>query len=218
MAEFFGTYILVLISLGLVLVSNLYQNLDPLAIALSLGFLYAALIYATVHLSGGYLNPAVCLSLWFVKKLSGIKTIFFIAAQLLASFAAAASAYYIFGKKSLDFGLGISVIAPDKLQIAIILELIFTAFLVFAVFATMIDRSGPVSFGPLVIGLITVPLTLFALPVSGAFLNPAKVLGAGIITKNYAPLTVGLIGPLTASLFAFIYNFIYLRRPGKPHS
>lgn len=217
-AEFVGTYILVLVSLGLVLVNNLYQNLEPLAVSLSLGFLYAGLIYATAHLSGGFLNPAISLSLWFVKKLSGKKTIFFLISQTLASLAAAGSVYYIFGKKSLDFGLGFSTIAPDKLQIAIILEVILTAFLVFGVFSTMVDRNGPVSFGPLIVGLLTVPLTLFALPISGAIFNPAKVLAAGIITKNYATLTIGLIGPLTASLFAFVYDFLYLRRSQKPHS
>lgn len=218
LAEFLGTYVLVLVSLGLVLVNNLYQNLEPLAIALALGFLYAGLIYATTHLSGGFLDPAITLSLWFVKKLSGKKTVFFLISQTLASFAAGGSAYYIFGKKSLDFGLGLSTVAPDKLQAAIILEVIFTAILIFTVFSTMVDRNGPVSFGPLVVGLMTIPLTLFALPISGAFFNPAKVLAVGILTKNYATLTVGLIGPLTASLFAFVYDFLYLRRPPKPHS
>lgn len=218
LAEFLGTYILVLVSLGLVLVNNLNQNLEPLAIALSLGFLYTALLYATAHLSGGFLNPAVTLGLWLVKKLSGKKTAFFLIGQILASFAAAGSVYFVFGRKSLDFALGLPVISPDRFQLAIVLEVIFTAFLMFSVFSTMVDRNGPVSFGPLVIGILTVPLTIFSLAISGAIFNPAKVLAAGILTKNYGILTIGTIGPITASLFAFFYDFVFLRRSAKPHS
>lgn len=218
LAEFLGTYILVFISLGLVLVDVLYQNLEPVSIALSLGFVYAALLFMTVHLSGGFLNPAITVGLWFAKKLSGDKALFFLISQVLASFLAGASIRYFFGKKSLDFSLGLAPISQENLQMAIILEVIFTTVLVFGVFSSMVDKGGPASFGPLVIGFLSVALSVFAFPISGAIFNPAKVIGPAIISANYNILIVGVIGPLSASLFGFFYDFAFIRRATKPHS
>lgn len=215
-AEFLGTLAFVLISCGVVLSDIFFGDIGRVGIGLTIGFSYAALVFITAHLSGGYLNPVITLALWFSQKLTGVKAIFFILIQLLASLAAAGILLFIFGQGALELGLGGPILDVDTgLQKAVVLEAIMTAILVLATFGTMIDRGGPVSFGPLVLGLITTGATIFALPISGAAFNPARALGPAIISQTFDNLIVWVIGPSAGALFGFVYEFLFLRKTKK---
>ena len=216
LAEFLGTFILVLVSSWVVLARFLYPDINNLEIALAIGFSYAALIFATIHLSGGFLNPALTLALWLSQKLSGTKTVFFIIFQILASFAAGGVLLLIFGANALQFGLGGPALGVNvSLQTAVLAEALMTAILVFVTFATMVDRGGPVSFGPLVLGLILVGETIVALPISGAAFNPARAIGPAVLAKSVDSLAVWIIGPLLGSLFGIVYAFLFLKKGKK---
>ena len=213
LAEFLGTFILVLVSSWVVLARFLYPDINNLEIALAIGFSYAALIFATIHLSGGFLNPALTLALWLSQKLSGTKTVFFIIFQVLASFAAGGVLLLIFGANALQFGLGGPVLGINvSLQVAVLTEALMTAGLVFVTFATMVDRGGPVSFGPLVLGLILVGETIAALPISGAAFNPARAIGPAVLAKSVDSLAVWIIGPLLGSLVGVVYSLLFLKK------
>ena len=216
LAEFLGTFVFVLVACWVVVVDSLYGNIGQIGIALAIGFMYAALVFVTAHLSGGYLNPAITLSLWLAQKLSGVKTVFLLIAQIIASFAAAEVIFLIFGQNSLKFALGTPALGVGmNLQSAVIVEAILTAVLIFAVFGTMIDRNGPVSFGPLVLGLVIAAEAIIAGQMTGAVLNPARVLAPAILAKSTSNLSIWLIGPLVGSLFAIIYDLIFIKKPKK---
>lgn len=213
LAEFLGTFIFVFVSLGAVLTNNLLGEIGVLGIALASGFAYIAMIFATVHLSGGQLNPAITLSLWLVKKLNTQDAFFYILAQFIASFAAAGVLFYVFGKASLDFSLGAQILGDTiSLQKAVVVEAILTSVLIFTYFATMTDRRGPVSFGPFAVGLVVFVSFLVAGPISGGSINPARVLGAAVISKSYSELSIWLVGPFTGSLFGLVYDFLFLKK------
>ena len=216
LAEFFGTFFFVLISCWVLLSGSLYGNGSVIESAFAIGFAYSALVFVTAHAAGGYLNPAITLSLWLVRRLSGSKTFFLIAAQILAGFLAVEVLFLLFGQNAVQFhfgepslGLGISM------QTAFIVEAILTGGLVFAVFGTMVDRSGPISFGPLVLGLYLVAATIVAQPVSGEVLNPARVIAPAVLSGGTAVLAVYVIGSLVGGLFALLYEFIFLRKSRK---
>lgn len=216
LAEFLGTFAFVFMALSVVLMDFLYGDIGTIGIALTIGFAYAAFVFVTAHISGGFLNPAVTTSLWLVQRLSGVKTVFYILAQTLASFAAAGTTLAIFGQSALELTLG----APSmgigvSAQTAISIEAILTAVLVYGVFGTMVDRNGPVSFGPLVLGLTAVAASIIALPISGAALNPARAIGPLVIAKSWENLAVYIIGPLAGSLFALVYELLFLRKTPK---
>ena len=215
-AEFLGTFIFVLFSCGAVLADSYWGNLGSVGIALCVGFSYAALIYMTSHLSGGFLNPAVTLSLWLVRRLPGFKAIIFIIVQVAASFAAAGTLLFVFGRESTTYFLGGPTVGVNiSFEVAVALEAILTAVLVFAVFSTMIDRGGPVSFGPLVIGFVLISAYLIGLPTSGVSLNPARAIGPIVISGNLTNLAIWIISPLAGSLFAVFYNLVFIRKPAK---
>ena len=212
-AEFLGTFVFVFISCGVVLSDIFYGDVGKLAIALTSGFSYSALVFGTVHLSRGFLNPAVTIALWLAQKLEGTKAVFYILVQLLASLVAAASLFYLFGQNSLNVGLGGPILGINvSAQVAVLIEAVGTAILTFMVFATMVDRGGPVSFGPLVLGLSVTALTVFALPITGAAFNPARAIGPALLSNNLDSLAIYLVGPAAGALFGIIYEFLFLKK------
>ena len=212
-AEFLGTFVFVFIAAGAALANSIWANIGVLGVALAAGLAISAAMFATVHISGAHLNPAVSLALWIAQKISTVTFIFYVLAQVLASFTAAGLLLYIFGNKGLEFLLGGPTLGNGfSVQSGVIIEAVLTAILVFMVFATMVDRRGPVSFGPLALGLYIVIAGLFAGPISGAALNPARVLGPLVISRSFDTLAVWLVGPAVGSLFGIVYDFVFLRK------
>ena len=134
----------------------------------------------------------------------------------MASFAAAGTLLFIFGRESTTYLLGGPAIGVNiSFEVVVALEAILTAVLVFGVFSTMIDRGGPVSFGPLVIGFVLISAYLVGLPTAGVSLNPARAIGPIVISGNLTNLAIWIISPLAGSLFAVFYNFVFIRKPTK---
>ena len=213
LAEFLGTFVFVLVASLAVLSNSFYGEVGTLGIALATGLALSAMIFATVSISGGHLNPAISLALWLTQKISAITCIFYILAQLLGSLVAASSLLLIFGEGAIKFSLGGPALGSDvTMQKAVILEAILTAVLVFVVFATLVDRRGPVSFGPLVVGLVVVVVSIAAGPVTGAALNPARVIGPLVLSHKFDTLAVWVVGPLAGSLFGIVYDFVFLKK------
>jgi len=213
MAEFLGTFAFVLISSGVVLADIFYGEIGRLGIGLSIGFSYGALVFITAHLSGGYLNPAITLSLWLAQKLPGLRSCVFILLQIFASFLAAIVLFYIFGQNSLQLSLGGPILGVNvNAQIGVAVEAILTSILIFAVFGTMIDRGGPVSFGPLVLGFILTATTILALPISGAAMNPARAIGPLVLSRNFESLVIWIVGPAAGSLFGLVYDLLFIKK------
>lgn len=215
-AEFLGTFVFVFVASGSVLTNIFFGDVGVLAQALAAGLVLGAMIFATAAISGGHLNPAVTFSFWLSGKISAVNAVFYIASQVLASFAAGGALLYIFGDRAASFNLGAPILGADVgIQVALILEAVLTAALVFAVFATVVDRRGPVSFGPLVIGLVVVGGGIFAGPITGAALNPARAIGPAVISGSFTNLPIWILGPLAGSLFGLVYEFLFLRKTSK---
>lgn len=216
MAEFLGTFVFVLVSCGSVLSYIFYGEIGISGVALASGVTYSAMMFSTVHISGGHLNPVVTLALWLAQKIGGATAIFYILAQVLASFAAAGVLLFIFGQESAGFSLGGPVIGADiAIAKALVVEATGGAILIFVYFATMVDRWGQASFGPLVLGLVIASLTMVALPLSGASINPARAVGPAVISQTYDSLAPVVVGPLVGSLMGIFYEFVFLRKAKK---
>lgn len=213
LAEFLGTFVFVFIASCAVITNGLYGEVGTLGISLATGLTLSAMIFATVHISGGHLNPAVTLALWLSQKLNTINGFFYILFQIMGSFAAAYGLLLIFGERAMKFNVGGPALGSGvDVQTAVILEAILTAVLVFAVFAIIVDKRGPGSFGPLVIGLIVVVASLAVGALTGAALNPARALGPLVFARQFDLLPVYLIGPFAGSLFGIVYEFVFLRK------
>lgn len=216
LAEFLTTFAFVFICQSVIISDQLYNHVGVLGISLAIGFSYTALVFASSHLSGGYLNPAVVVALWLAAKISHLKALSLVVAQIVAGFAAAGVVILVFGSKVYDKILGGGTLGVGvDLANATGLEAILTAILVLIVFATVVDRTGPVSFAPLALGVYLVAATILAFPITGAVFNPARAVGSAVLASSYDTLAVWIIGPVSGSLFAIVYELAFLERRRK---
>lgn len=214
LAEFLGTFVFVVISSGAILSNVFFGDVGILGVALATGLSLSAMMHATQHISGGHLNPAVTLALWLAQKLAGATAFFYILAQVAASLAAAEFLLFIYGERALEFSLGAPKVATGE-QIVLLVEVFLTAVLVFAVFATLVDKQGQITMGPLVVGLVVVVATIMAGSLSGAVLNPARVIGPLMVSNSYDHLAVWIVGPAVGGLFGIVYEWLFGRKSKK---
>ncbi|MGL5513467.1 MAG: MIP/aquaporin family protein, partial [Sporomusa sp.] len=97
-AEFIGTFFLLFVGTGAILVNHLADNvLGHMGIAFSFGFVIVILIYALGHISGAHFNPAVTIAFSVIGKFSKKQVVPYIASQLLGALCASALLRMFFG-------------------------------------------------------------------------------------------------------------------------
>jgi aquaporin Z len=169
-AELVGTFVFVFAIIGAV---NSGSPLTPLAI----GFALMIMVYATGHISGAHLNPAVSVGVWLRGAIGAVGLVAYIVAQLVGAALAAA----------LSFALWPAASEPVAIDLgkAFLVEALWTLVLVYVVLNVATSKDHPDnSFYGLAIGTtVFVGATAFG-AVSGGGFNPAVALGLSI-TGNF---------------------------------
>lgn len=181
-AEFVGTFFLVF-TVGQVVIE---PDAAGAFAGLAIGSILAIMVYATGHVSGGHLNPAVTLGVFLRGRATGAELIAYWVAQLVAGVVAALAVLALKGAAATP--------AAIETMPVFLAEFLFTFALVFVVLSTATSRAteGNSYFGAAIGG--TVMVGAYAVgPVSGAAFNPA-VAGGGIL--------LGLIG--SADLWIYL--------------
>lgn len=190
---------------------------DWLAIGMAFGLTVAVLIYATGHISGCHINPAVTIGLWAIKKFPGKEVVPYIVAQLIGASIASFLFAAVVGMDAVTVG-GLGATAPFEgisyLQ-ALLAETIGTFLLMFVIMGAGVDRRASPEFAGISIGFTVAAVITTVGNISGSAINPARAFGpylgdlvlGGTNLWNYYPIYV--IGPIVgAVLAAFIYNYI----------
>jgi MIP family channel proteins len=221
-AEFVGTFALIFIGAGAVVLSST-GDLDLVGVALAHGLVLAIMVSIAGHISGGVFNPAVAVALWVTGKLPSARTIAYIVVQLVAALAGAFLLKYlvddhrVFSQAAAgapQLGRGVEV------GRAIIIEAVTTFFLVWAVFGTAVDDRGP--FGKtagLTIGLVIAFDILAFGPYTGAAMNPARWFGPAVAGGLWNDWYVYIVGPLSGGVLAglgYWATFLRDREPATP--
>jgi MIP family channel proteins len=212
-AEFIGTFALIFIGIGAI------HNLGTipgglLGIAFAHGLAIAVMVSATGGISGGHLNPAVTFGLLIGGKISLKDSVAYWIAQLAGATAAAMLIIAIAGH---DAGVGIVANGTpdlgDKISQAqgIAIEAVVTFFLVFVVYGSAVDARAP-KIGGLAIGLTVAIGILFAGPMTGGALNPARTFGPALASGHWNNHIVYWVGPMLGGLLAgLIYGRFLIR-------
>jgi MIP family channel proteins len=197
-AEFVGTFALVFVGAGAVVVDAAKGNaLGVLGIAVAHGLVLAIMVTATMNISGGHLNPAVTLGLWLARKIepgqAGLYVVTQLAAGVVAAFLVAALYPAMAGEIT---GYGVPRIAADvQFAQAIFIEAILTFFLVSAVFGTAVSSEAP-RVGGFGIGLVLVFDILVGGQLTGAAMNPARAFGPAVMANEWQGQAAYWVGPL----------------------
>jgi aquaporin Z len=191
-AEFIGTFFLVL-TVGCTVIPGTAGVIAPLAI----GGALMVMVYATGHISGGHLNPAVTLAVFVRGRCPAKDVIPYWLAQLLAGIAAALVVVFLVGKSGTPMEI-------KNVPVAFLAEFLFTFALAFVVLnsATSKDNAGN-SFYGLAIGM-TVMVGAFAVgAISGGAFNPAVALGLAMMKLvNLADIWIHIAADLAGALVA----------------
>src|SRR5438874_1805605 len=147
LAEFIGTFALIFVGIGAIKTAGH----DVLAVALAHGLTIGAFVSATLHISGGQLNPAVTFGLVCGGHMTVTAAIRYWIAQLLGGFSAALICLGLFGRDVVVTGTPQLAINLTGAQ-GILVEAILTFFLVFVVHGTAVDQRGGRQIAGLAIG------------------------------------------------------------------
>jgi len=213
LAEMLGTMFLVLIGCG----ACHNANNDFVRIALAFGVTVATIAQSIGHVSGCHINPAITAGLIVGAKIGLIKGLLYIVAQCIgAVIGAALLKAFITGDLPGTTGLSPTVNAGQGLGI----ELFITFVLVLVVYAAAADEdnSGSVKgSAPLAIGRSISACHLFAIPLTGSSMNPARSFGPALVAGKWAAHWVYWVGPILGGIFAAL-TYLLVFKAEKPYT
>jgi aquaporin Z len=230
LAEFIGTFWLVLGGCGSAVLAAVFPYDNPAANPLGLGFLGVALAfgltlltaaYAIGHISGCHINPAVTFGLWAAGKFPGSKVLPYVVAQVLGAIAAGGLIYAIASGRP-GFGLsggnplatnGWGAHSPGgyDFKSALITEVVLTFIFLLIILGTT-HRLAPLGFAGLPIGLSLTLIHLISIPVTNTSVNPARSTGVALWVGGDAVAQLWLfwVAPIVGALLAgWLHSFVF---------
>ncbi|WP_442499122.1 aquaporin Z [Methylobacter sp. sgz302048] len=219
-AEFFGTFWLVLGGCGSAVLSAAFPDLGIgfLGVALAFGLTVLTMAYAIGHISGCHLNPAVSIGLWAGGRFPASQLLPYIAAQVLGAIVAGGILYLIAsGKAGFDVSAGFASNGYAEhspggysLLAALVTEVVMTMMFLLVILGAT-DIRAPQGLAPIAIGFCLTLIHLISIPVTNTSVNPARSTGVAIYVGDWAVAQLWLfwLAPIIGALLgAVIYRFI----------
>ena len=183
-AELIGTFILVFSGTGAIVINELYGSVTNLGVGLTFGLVVMAVIYSIGEISGAHINPAVSIAFWVAKRMDGKEVLPYILFQLLGAFLASFTIKMLFPESNL---LG-ATLPADNWEQSFILEFILTFILMFVILQVSSGSKETGTIAAIAIGAVVGLEAIFAGPVCGASMNPARSIAPAVMSGHLAHL------------------------------
>jgi aquaporin NIP len=181
-------------------------TLGAVGIALVFGLVIMVMVYATGHLSGAHINPAVTLAFTVTRHFPRREAAAYVAAQIAGATAAALLLAAAWSGTPADLGATVPSVGAGA---ALLYELVLTAVLMFVIMAVATDTRAVGAAAAIAIGGAVGLDALFGGPVTGASMNPARSLGPALASGEWSEFWVYLIGPAAGAIAgAFAYQAV----------
>jgi aquaporin Z len=218
LAEFIGTFWLVLGGCGSAILAAAYPEvgIGLMGVSLAFGLTVLTIAYSLGHISGAHLNPAVTIGLWIGGRFNSKDIFPYIVSQILGGIVAAGVLYIIVtGNGSVigDFAAnGYGDHSPGKYNMmsAIVTEFVMT-FMFLIIILGSTDDKAPKGFAGIAIGLALTLIHLISIPVTNTSVNPARSISQAIFVGDWAIAQLWLfaIVPIAgAALAGIVYKFL----------
>ena len=206
-AEGIAAFALVFAGCGAVVTDNRsHGSLGVVGIALTFGLVIMVMVYATGHLSGAHINPAVTLAFTLTRHFPARDALAYVAAQLAGATAAALILLAAWPSAPANLGATVPHVGVGS---ALAYEVVLTAILMFVIVAVATDTRAVGAAAAIAIGGAVGLDALFGGPITGASMNPARSFGPALASGEWHEFWLYVVGPVVgASLGALAYQLV----------
>ena len=194
LAEFMGTYALVLFGCGAIILSEL-ENFPSVLIPLIFGLTITIFVYLLGRFSGAHFNPAVTIGFFLNKEISIKDSIFYITTQILGACLASQTHEIVFGR---THNFGVTTLSVNTTQ-GFFMEALCTGLLMFVIL--LVTRKENNIYGIAIGGTVFISALLIG-DYTGGSLNPARSLGPALISGDIKDILFYIFAPITGSMIS----------------
>lgn len=200
-SEIIGTFFLVFAGTGAMVVNNYSGGaLGHVGIAITWGLIVMVIIYAIGDTSGAHLNPAVTIAFWLAKRFKGKEVFPYVVAQLTGAFLASFALKIMFPE---DLTLGASL-PSGSWQQSFVMEVILTFLLMFVILNVSVGSKEKGIMAGSAIGATVGLEAMFAGPVSGASMNPARSIAPAFVSGHTEYLWAYVVATILGASLAVL--------------
>jgi aquaporin NIP len=205
-AEFIGTYALVFCGTGAIVIDEVSHGaVTHTGVAITFGLIVMAMIYTFGDLSGAHINPAVTIAFAIQKTFSARLVFPYIISQLAGGVLASLTLKLLF-PASVSLG---STMPAGSFGQSFVLEAILSFFLMLTIVHVAQGSKEKGMFAGMAIGSVVLLEALFAGPICGASMNPARSLAPALVSGNLTAVWIYCTAPVLGCLLAiFIHRYI----------
>jgi len=214
-SEVFGTFLLLLAAAGGGILHAKGQ-ISLTAAVVAPGLTVMAIILFMGAVSGAHLNPVVSLAFALRHDFPARRFLSYVLAQLVGATLACVFLLAVFGNVE---HLGATLPGPGYHNWqALLMEIALTGGLVSVILGTASAAQNVGTIGALGVGGYIALAGLWAAPVSGASMNPARSFGPALVSGDWSNYWVYVLGPFAGALIAVGFAVILRGRGGDPLS
>jgi len=198
-AEAIGTFALVFCGTGAIVINEFTNGVvtHP-GIAITFGLIVMGMIYAFGDVSGAHINPAVTIAFAYAKKFPWREVPFYAVAQIAGGIAGSALLYFLFPENEL---LGATLPQIGVFRV-FIFEIVLSFFLMLVIINVSTGSKEIGVVAGIAIGGIVLLEALFAGPITGASMNPARSIAPALLSGHVEHLWLYIVAPIIGCILA----------------
>ncbi|MCB0712056.1 MAG: MIP family channel protein [Ignavibacteriae bacterium] len=199
LAEAVGTFALVLAGTGAIIFNDVSGGIiGHLGVALTFGLIVMTVIHAIGDRSGAHINPAVTIAFAVAGRFPWRRVPLYVVAQTVGGILAS---LLLLWYAPTHQTLGMTLPTVDPLQ-ALVMEILLTLFLMFVILSTAHGAQERGITAALAIGGVVALEAIFAGPITGASMNPARSIAPAIAAGNFVHQWIYIVGPVLGAALA----------------